>query len=193
MNADLSNYLFLLILFLVFYAPIRLIFNFTKRRKYKVNPLREAGLFFLSVYTYLLSYTLICPILEVSLVYDDLRIIKQAENIFVPTDKILESVGMMGVEFFTGLGEIVKPILFFLPIGFLLALLFSVFERKLWATAIFGLLLGALIELPQIFTLRGFITDEIILYCVGAVLGALLLRLIDKFAHNKEKFRPIAK
>ena len=186
---NLSNYLFLLILLLIFYVPIRAIVLLAKKKKYSINPLREAGMLFFSIYSFFVYYSLICPYFEVSF-YDEYRIIEMDTNSFMPFDSIMEAIGeIMGASIFTGLGSLLGPILIVLPTGFLMALLWEFFEEKLLWTTIISLVIGSLVQLPQIYTKRGFCTDDIILFAVGGLLGALLLRFVDKFAHNKYKFR----
>lgn len=189
---DISNYIFIIVLLLIVYVPVRIVLDLVRRKKYKLNPLREAGMLLFAIYTYITAYRVIFPYLEVNLYTDELRMLKQAENTFIPFEKILDSFGMMlGGSITEGLGEILRPIVVFIPIGFLLALLWDVFYNKLFMSAVFALVFGLILQVPQIWTFRGFSTDDAILYAVGAMLGVILLRFVEKFAHNRNKYRPI--
>ena len=189
---DISNYIFIIVLLLIVYVPVRIVLNLVRRKKYKLNPLREAGMLVFAIYTYITAYRVIFPYLEVNLYTDELRMLIQAENTFIPFEKILDSFGMiLGGSITEGLGEILRPIVVFIPIGFLLALLWDVFYNKLIMSAVFALVFGLILQVPQIWTFRGFSTDDAILYAVGAILGVILLRFVEKFAHNRNKYRPI--
>ena len=188
-----SNYVFLLILMLIVYIPIALIIYFVGRKKYKLNPLRQTALFVFWTYIYFAIYRLVCPIFEVDF-YDNLTIIPQSEDVFVPFEQIFNCIGeMMGGGMGMGLADLLRPVVIALPVGFLMALLWDAFYRRKILASLVCFLVGLLIQVPQIWTKRGFIFDDAMLYALGAFLGALLLVGVEKFAHNRAKFGKIEK
>ena len=190
---NVSNYVFLLILLLIIYLPVRIIFCACKKREYKVNFMREALLLVLTVYVYITTYRLVCPYFEVNF-YDELKIIAYENNSFIPLEKILDAIGtMLAGDIGAGLGIILRPILIFIPIGFMLSLSFDALYKRVWLSVLCSFVYGLLIQIPQIFTLRGFAFDDALLYAVGSLLGVLILKAVEKFAHNKNKFQPIKK
>jgi len=68
-------------------------------------------------------------------------------------------------------------ILLFLPLGFLLPLLWTSFSG-LRRTVLFGFSLSLFIELSQLFVLRATDTDDLIANTLGALIGFALFRLL---------------
>lgn len=93
---------------------------------------------------------------------------------FYTISKMLEIGGS------TAIANILGNILMFLPLGFLLPLLFKKFD--LWGiTPIFGFMLSLLIEVTQSFSFRGADIDDVLLNTIGALIGYGIYRVITKF------------
>lgn len=183
-----SNFIFLLIIMLIVYVPIKALVNFFGRKKYKLNPMRETALVIFWGYVYFAVYRLVSPVFEVDF-YDNLRIIRQGEDTFPPFEHIFDCIGeMMGGGMGLGLADILRPIAIAIPVGFLMALLWDIFYKYKGMAFMVVFLGGLLIQVPQIWSQRGFITDEALLYGIGAILGVIILKFIEKFAHNRNKF-----
>ncbi len=74
-----------------------------------------------------------------------------------------------------------QNILLFIPLGFLLPLLWTE-TNKLAYIALFGFSLSALIEISQLFNNRRSDIDDLILNTTGALIGCLLFRCLSYFS-----------
>ncbi len=76
-------------------------------------------------------------------------------------------------------------VLLFVPVGFMLPLLWTKFEKKRY-TILYGALFSLFIELGQLFTYRATDIDDLLTNTAGAIIGCLL------FALTKRLFPKIA-
>lgn len=65
----------------------------------------------------------------------------------------------------------------FMPIGFILPLLYKISGKKV---ILLGLLFSLFIETSQLFLQRGTDIDDLMLNSLGVVLGLLIYKLVDK-------------
>jgi glycopeptide antibiotics resistance protein len=70
-------------------------------------------------------------------------------------------------------------VLLFVPVGFLLPLLWTKFKKKR-ATILYGALLSLAIELGQLLTFRATDIDDLLLNTAGTAIGCFLFALIKK-------------
>ena len=70
-------------------------------------------------------------------------------------------------------------VLLFVPLGFLLPVLWKRFRSFLW-TGLFGLSFSLIIELLQLFTLRATDVDDLLTNVIGGLFGYLLARALTK-------------
>ena len=73
--------------------------------------------------------------------------------------------------------NIIGNIIMFVPMGFLLPLLWRRYQ-KMVKTVFAGMLISLLIEFSQLFTARGTDVDDILLNTCGALLGYLLFKIV---------------
>ena len=85
----------------------------------------------------------------------------------------LEPFAYMFSDYVTSLLNVIL----FTPLGLLLPLFCQTF-RKLWRTAVFGLLFSLSIELLQIFTLRATDINDLITNTTGTLLGWCVARVV---------------
>lgn len=183
-----SNYIFLLIIFLIIYLPIWFIVRLFGRKKYKINPMRETAVFLFWAYIFFATYRVASPIFEVDF-YDNIRIIPQSENVFIPLEQIFNCIGeMISGGMGMGLADLLLPVVTALPVGFLMALLWDVYYKYKGMAFMAAFLFGMLIQVPQIWTGRGFVTDDALLYGIGVFVGIVILKAVEKFGHNRNKF-----
>ncbi len=88
------------------------------------------------------------------------------------------------VNMIEGLTATVLNIILFIPLGFMLPLIWNKY-RSAKTTLLFGLGVSALIEISQIFTLRATDVDDLITNTVGTLLGYLIARIINDRYSNK--------
>ena len=79
--------------------------------------------------------------------------------------------------------NILGNIIMFIPMGFLLPLLWRRYQ-KIGRTLFAGILISFLIEFSQLFSARGTDVDDIILNTCGALLGYLTFRILKYLAPN---------
>ena len=72
-------------------------------------------------------------------------------------------------------------VVLFLPLGFLLPILWADF-RSVWKTVFVGLLTSLTIELLQIFTFRATDVNDLMTNTLGTLLGFCFGRLVQRFA-----------
>lgn len=77
-------------------------------------------------------------------------------------------------------------IVLFLPLGFLLPLIWPNYNR-FWRILIFGAALSLLIELSQLLNIRSTDIDDLLLNTMGVALGFLLFCLYQFVFHRKRK------
>lgn len=80
-------------------------------------------------------------------------------------------------------------ILLFLPLGFLLPLLWPNYNR-FWRILLFGAALSLLIEFSQLLNIRSTDIDDLLLNTLGALLGFLLFRLYRLVFRRERKAAP---
>jgi glycopeptide antibiotics resistance protein len=80
---------------------------------------------------------------------------------------------------------LVGNIIGFIPLGFLLPILFK--RQRRFGTFALSVLLGFIaLEITQLMTMRGlFDIDDIILYALGAMIGFLLFRKWNQYQSNR--------
>ncbi len=88
------------------------------------------------------------------------------------------------IDMFSGLKATVLNIILFIPLGFLLPMIWSAF-RSAKKTIFFGLGLSAAIEISQIFTYRSTDIDDLITNTIGTLLGYLIARTINDKSSKK--------
>lgn len=88
------------------------------------------------------------------------------------------------IDIINGLKTTVLNIILFIPLGFLLPLIWNNF-RSAKSTVLFGFGLSLVIEISQIFTYRTTDIDDLITNTVGTLLGYLIARFVnDKCSNN---------
>lgn len=88
------------------------------------------------------------------------------------------------IDMINGLKTTVLNIILFIPLGFLLPLIWDNF-RSAKNTILFGFGLSLVIEISQIFTYRATDIDDLITNTVGTLLGYLIARFVnDKCSNN---------
>ena len=96
------------------------------------------------------------------------------------------------IDIFTSTRQYVLNVLLFVPVGFLLPVLWERF-RKLRTVALAGFLLSLAIEVAQMFSFRCTDVDDLLMNTAGAMLGygafALLRRLAPRLALGGDALR----
>ena len=164
-----------------------------KSKMQKINISREGALLFFSLYlTGLASQTIIPDFVIYNNHIYAIDIGFHADRINVdPFNKIIETQilvenghkSYLVIEVFGNIGM-------FLPIGFLLPLLWRRFENILWTVFVcFGI--SFFIETTQLFLPRGTDVDDLIMNTLGGTIGFFLYFISKKFPtrfHEKFKF-----
>ncbi len=82
-------------------------------------------------------------------------------------------------DIFTNTPQYIENIILFLPVGFLLPLLFPAFQ-KLRRTTLYGFVFSLAIEILQLFSFRATDIDDVLMNTLGAVAGFGLFSLLRK-------------
>lgn len=106
--------------------------------------------------------------------------IKGHQN-FIPFKAISQVLNVKNISYV--IVNILGNILIFLPIGFLIPLLWKKF-KKWYITVLFGFIFSFFIETMQLFTIRGTDIDDLFLNTLGTVIGYILYIIINKLFNN---------
>ena len=111
---------------------------------------------------------------------------------FVPFNKIAEVVSVLrqGMWWYA-MSELIGNIGIFIPVGFLLPLLWKKFE-KVWITAIICFAMTLFIECIQLLIpLRATDVDDIIMNTIGGIIGYALFLIVRRIFKGKtDKWKP---
>jgi glycopeptide antibiotics resistance protein len=173
---SIEDLLFYMIIFLPVYIIARLIFVKIKRRR--SNLAREAVLAVFSIYCFGLAVMLFRPAYGIDLV-DIMRNNAERGAVNLTPFKTIHMYITYADHFNlkTVVENLLGNVLVFSPIGLGLPMLWTRWQR-LWRVLLFGLLAPTLVETIQYFTARCADVDDLILNCLGTVVGYLLYRLI---------------
>lgn len=173
--------------------PVIMVYRFyrIKKSKQKAKPLHEIGVIaFLLFLIGLLSQTVIPSISinngSIEFVNGNFQAVNlEFFRVFRETYNAIKYLDLWQPFLINFMGNIFM----FMPIGFLLPLLWRKFEHVLWTVAA-GFLLSLSIELMQLTQLRSSDVDDLWLNTLGAVIGYVCFTLIPKrYRHwfKKEK------
>jgi len=176
--------------YMIIAIPIYLIarFIFIKLKKIKVNWYHETALFIFVVFIVGLASQTIIPKFEFGM---GKGIVKSGISeinlipfkVFVDTYKEVFINGYINYFIVNFLGNI----MLFIPIGFFIALLWKLNDKRV---ILIGFCISLFIEFCQLFLNRGTDVDDLILNTVGTILGLLLYKFLNKkFNKFISKFR----
>jgi len=177
-------------------VPFVIFIRLRMKRKQKAsqrNPLREAGIIIFGIYLVGLFYETIIPKNGVSFSYaekritdtDSLGINLHLFRVFTDVYNAIHYLGLWQPFFINFLGNIA----IFMPIGFLLPMLWRKME-KFFYLLIVGFCLSLFIETMQLPQYRSTDVDDLWLNTLGALLGFLVYhQLVKRMPWLKEKFK----
>lgn len=151
--------------------PMMMFFHFIMLRKSKRNH-RETE-WAHRVVMYLFGFVLLCILSVTGMpsLYD------------ITFDTTVNVVPLVGIG--SNFSQYMQNVLLFIPLGFLLPVLWKKFEH--WrSTLLYGFLFTLWIEIMQIFTFRTTDIDDLLMNTAGTLLGFFL------FTHAKENFPEMA-
>lgn len=172
------GYFYQMIVLLIFVAPILALF------RHKADKLRITAAFLLAVYTVFAVGMFFFPIL-----YDTSMFKAAAPSVnLIPLHSILEYFQHFSTE--TAVKQVVGNVMVFLPIGFLIPILFAKF-RHFAKLVLLSFLLSVSIEMIQYLISAATHTpnraadiDDVILNLMGGMLGFCLYRFFESFRKN---------
>jgi len=184
-------YLFDMISYMLLIMPIYLIIRgfYLKRKKQKINWYHEIGLLGFILFIFgLFSQTII---LKVEYGINGFRFITNGihRTNLIPGRVFIEFYYKMNLKDYLNyfIINFLGNIILFIPIGFLLPLLWNLSNKKVIIT---GFLISFFIEFCQLFLPRWTDVDDLILNTFGSILGLLLYNFLSKkYLKLKYKFK----
>lgn len=144
------------------------------------------GVFFV-LYFLVFLYALIFKYTSPLELLDSNRVIIRSFNV-IPFYTIYSFLTAPNVPPFIIVINILGNIILFVPLGIYLQLLLR--NKKVWKSSLIIFLTTSIVELAQlIFGLGKFDIDDIILNCLGGLIGILVYRGLYAFLKNEEKVR----
>ncbi|MCL1895101.1 MAG: VanZ family protein [Clostridiales bacterium] len=153
--------------------PMMALFHFIMVRKDKKGNVKTAARHILAVYLFCLA---VLAVLSITSVPDVFRLS------FEPTINLAPFS-----DFPEGLLHDLSNILLFLPVGFLLPMLWKKFDK--WQTALLcGFFFSLSIEVSQLFNSRITDIDDLLLNTAGAIIGYFIFKFVKKRAPGISAF-----
>ena len=158
------------------------IFQIAMIKKEHKNGHRYSLKHFLWVYIFYIYLMLIFICTGTGNIYEFTRYIKVNEPITELTQMNLIPFSPIS----GGIIEHIANIIMFMPLGFLLPLIWKQFKSA-WKVICTGLLFSLAIELSQLLNIRNTDIDDLIMNTIGAFLGWVLFCLFEKLFKNKKE------
>lgn len=157
---------------LIFTIPFILVTIFSARkRKLRITKSHILGeLIFVYLIVFMLDFTTISSLARI--LYIGLEIHPETFN-FIPFSTIT-------IDTF----PYITNIILFIPLGFLCPILWEN-KRSIRQVALVGFLFSLTIEISQIFSMRVTDVDDLLMNTIGAVIGGLIFRGIEKLSFFK--------
>ena len=183
--SSIIRYVLNMIPYMIISIPIYLIIRFIvlNKNKKKINWYREVAMFIFAIFLMGLASQTIIPKFEFGM--NGFSIVKSGihKTNLIPFKVLFETYNEVFVNGYINyfLINFLGNIIMFMPIGFFIALLWNLSNKKIIAI---GFCLSLFIEICQLFLTRGTDIDDLILNTIGTILGLLLYRVLYKKVKN---------
>lgn len=145
--------------------PMMAIFHFMMRKKDKANHIKAEISHIFAVYLFCFGLVSVLSVTSVPGIY------------YMSIDTGINLVPFVGVS--NNLFEYVLNIILFIPVGFLLPMLWKKFE-KMYITFLWGFFFSLSIEMIQLLNNRITDIDDLITNTVGTIIGYFFFKLLKK-------------